>query len=99
MTSLNNVVKPSASQVREMNLEIHQKSGKPLVAIVGRTFTIRKVLWVMGGTFNKELKTYEVPEHTAVEAQALADRIGLKIEESMAAAKAKREAKAQEAAK
>lgn len=99
MTSLTNVVKQSASQVRAINLEIHQKSGKPLVAIKGRTYNVRKVLWVMGGTYNGELKTYEVPEHNAVEAQALTDRIGAKIEESMAVAKAKREAKALEAAK
>lgn len=91
---LNNVISQSPSQVRAMNLEIHQKSGKPLVAITGRTFSIRKVLWVMGGTYNKELKTYEVPAHKAEEAQALADRINAKIEESMAVAAVKRAEKA-----
>lgn len=96
MTSLNNVVEKSAAQVRAINLELHEKSGKPLVALTGRTFVLRRALWTMGGTYDRDQKTYLMPAHNAVEAQALVDRIGAKIESSMAVAKAKREAKAAE---
>ncbi len=82
----------AAPQARQINLEIHQKSGKPFVAITGRTFTIRKVLWVMGGEWSKEQKVHLVPAHKAVEAQELANRVTATIEATMAVAKAKREA-------
>ncbi len=82
----------AAPQARQINLEIHQKSGKPMVAITGRTFTIRKVLWVMGGEWSREQKVHLVPAHKAVEAQELTNRVTATIEATMAVAKAKREA-------
>lgn len=94
---LNNVVSQSPSQVRAMNLEIHVKSGKPAVDVKGQKnamWNLKKVLWVMGATYIKERGCYAVPEHKAAEAQELIDRIGQKIEQSIAEGKAKREAKA-----
>ncbi len=89
----------TAAEARAINLDIAEKSGLPLVKVTGNTFPCKRPLWVMGGTYNRDEKCYFVPAHQAVEAQAMVDRIGAKIVENMAAAKAKREAKALEAAK
>ncbi len=89
----------SAAEARQINKDIAEKSGIPYVKIPGRTFVVRKVLWTMGGDYSKADGCYMVPAHQAVEAQALVDRIGEKIEASMKVAADKKAAKALEAAK
>ncbi len=87
----------TAKEARQINKDIAKDT--PFVKVTGNTFPVRRVLWTMGGDYDKANKCYMVPAHQAVEAQALVDRIGEKITENMAAAKAKKEAKALEAAK
>ncbi len=87
-----------AAEARKINQEIGAKSGLPYVKVTGNTFPCRRALWVMGGDYikaeNRADCHYLMPAHQAVEAQAMVDRIGAKITENMAAAAAKREAKA-----
>ncbi len=89
----------TAPEARAINKDIAEKSGLPYVKVTGNTWPVKRVLWTMGGDYVKADKCYLVPAHQAVEAQAIVDRVGAKIAENMATAKAKREAKALEAAK
>ncbi len=91
-TNANSEHAVSAHQAREINKDIAAKSELPYVKVTGRTFVVRKVLWTMGGDFDKANKCYMVPAHQAVEAQALVDRIGVKIEASMKVAADKKAA-------
>lgn len=99
MTTANKTEKPvhavSAAEARTINKDIAEKSNLPYVKVTGRTFIVRRVLWTMGGDYVKADKCYMVPAHQAIEAQALVDRVGLKVEESMAKAAAKKAAKAE----
>jgi hypothetical protein len=90
--------KAPASEVRKIEQKVCEDAGIGYLPVTGRTFTIKKVLWTLGGKWDKEAKAWMVPAHRHAEAQALANRITAEIEASMAAAKAKREAKAQAAA-
>ncbi len=93
MTTETQTYATTAAEARTSNKDIAEKSGSPYVKVAGNTFPVRKVLWTMGGDWNRDEKCYFVPAHQAVEAQALVDRITAKIAENMATAKAKREAK------
>lgn len=88
----------SAAEARTINKELAEKSGLPYVKVAGNTWPVKKVLWTMGGDWNRDEKCYFVPAHQAVEAQALVDRIGAKIEENKAKAAAKKLAKAEQEA-
>ena len=85
-----------AKEARQINKDIAKDT--PYVAVTGNTYPVRRALWTMGGDYDKVNKCYLMPAHQAVEAQALVDKIGAKIVENMAKAKAKKEAKALEVA-
>ncbi len=87
-----------AAEARKINQEIGAKSGLPFGKVIGNTFPVRRVLWTMGGDYQKDGKFYLVPAHNVVEAQAIVDRVSAKITENMAKAAAKKAAKAAEVA-
>jgi len=83
---------PTASEVRQAHIFVN--GSTPLVPITGNTFPIRKLMWVLGGTWNKETKCWELPMHTAKKGQEAADSITEKINASKLASEEKKVAKA-----
>ncbi len=64
----------TSKESHDENVEFAKQNGLSYVAITGNTFPIRNVLYAMGAKWNKELKVQQIPQHRAVEAQALADK-------------------------
>ena len=91
-TNTNTQSTPTASEVRRAHLFVN--GSTPLIPITGNTFPIRKLLWVLGGTWNKETKCWELPMHTAKKGQEAADSITEKINASKLASEEKKVAKA-----
>jgi len=85
-------ITPTASEVRQAHIFVN--GSTPLVPITGNTFPIRKLMWVLGGTWNKETKCWELPMHTAKKGQEAADSITEKIAASKMASEEKKVAKA-----
>lgn len=70
-------VKLGAHEARAENLRIN--GDKPLVPLTGNGFVVRKLLWVLGGTYDKTTKTNSVPEHNHKQAQEAIDSVNAKI--------------------
>ncbi len=68
----------TSKESHDENVAFAQQNNLPMVNITGNTFPVKNVLYAMGGRWNKELKVQQVPQHRAVEAQALADRFAPK---------------------
>lgn len=69
--------KLTAHEARAENLRIN--GDKPLVALTGNGFVVRKLLWVLGGTYDKATKTNLIPEHNQAKAQEAIDSVNAKI--------------------
>lgn len=72
-----NEIQLTAHEARAENLRIN--GDKPLVALTGNGFVVRKLLWVLGGTYDKTTKTNLIPEHNREKAQAAIDSVNAKI--------------------
>ena len=72
-----NEVQLTAHEARAENLRIN--GDKPLVALTGNGFVVRKLLWVLGGTYDKATKSNLIPEHNREKAQAAIDSVNAKI--------------------
>jgi hypothetical protein len=96
-TSQNETTTPknNATEERAKNLAIN--GDKPLVEVTGFTFPIKGLLWVFGGKYNPETKTWSVPDHKWCEAQTKADELTAKVEANKAAKAAKASQPKQEA--
>lgn len=99
------VPQKSAKEAHQENAEFAKTHGLPSVKIVGNTFPIKGLLFALGGKWDKDAQCWMVPQHTAVQAQAAANRFTkgtaefVKAEADKAAEKAKaQEAKAAAAA-
>lgn len=66
------VYERTAQEERALNIQIN--GDKPLIEVTGtNTFPIANLLRVFGGKWNKETKTWSVPDHKWNEAQTAAD--------------------------
>jgi len=101
ISDLSKLVQPTipdgmlASEVRTLHLEHAKANGYPEFKIVGRTFTLRKFIWVHGGRWDKESKTQFVPAHVWIKVQKAVNDITNLIDENI---KTREQAKAIEKA-
>lgn len=64
----------TSHEVRAESTAFAQRQRLPWVPITGNTIPIRRLLWTLGGTYDRHLRQWSVPQHRASEAQAIADR-------------------------
>jgi hypothetical protein len=84
-----------AADVRRIHLEHAKTCGYPEFEVTGRTFPLRKLIWVHGGRWDKEAKAQFVPAHVWIKIQQAVNAITAKVEASIAECAIKRQAKAE----
>jgi hypothetical protein len=84
-----------ASEVRAMHQRYEESHNLGFMPVTGRTFPLRKLLWVLGGKWDKEAKVQMIPAHNWKRAQEAVNAITAKVEANIAECAIKRQAKAE----
>lgn len=84
-----------AFEVRAAHQAYEKDHNIGFMPLTGRTFPVRKLLWVLGGKWDAENKVQMIPAHNWKRAQEVVNSVTAKVEANMAECAAKREAKAQ----